>query len=224
MSASHSYVDEMDPPDDEDPRSAVDPCSWVTTVVKRQPIVSWAETRRLMKLDLDAYAVWLPRMRPTWPTWMRLLYATVMTQTFAANVFFRLQIFIDGAGFTLLAFLLMRTSQTLFSVSIGSTVRIGGGLHLAHGQIVLDGVTTLGSNVSISPFALVGLSNRAELVFELTGPTIGDDVHIGAGAVILGPVRVGDRAMIGANCVVVHDVPDDHVAVGVPAKTHRRRG
>jgi len=195
----------------------------VTTVVERQPIVSWAETRRLVKLDLDAYSVWLPRMRPTWPTWVRLLYTAVMTQTFAANLVYRLQIFLDGAGLTLPAFLLMRMSQTLFSVSIGSTVRIGGGLHLAHGQIVLDGVTTIGSNVSISPFVLVGLSNRAELIFELTGPTIGDDVHIGAGAVILGPIRVGDRAKIGANSVVVKDVPDDHVAVGVPAKTHRRR-
>lgn len=223
MSASHQYRDGTDPPGGESPRSAVDPSGWVTTVVQRQPIVSWAETRRLVKLDLDAYSVWLPRIRSAWPTWARLLYTTVMTQTFAANLVYRLQIFLDGAGFTLPAFLLMRMSQTLFSVSIGSTVRIGGGLHLAHGQIVLDGVTTIGSNVSISPFVLVGLSNRAELIFELTGPTIGDDVHIGAGAVIIGPIRVGDRAKIGANCVVVKDIPDDHVAVGVPAKTHRRR-
>ncbi len=223
MSASNQHGDETDPPQGRSRRSAGDPPSWVTTVVARQPIVSWAETRRLVKLDLDAYSTWLPRMRPTWPTWLRLLYTTLMTQTFAANLVYRLQIFLDGAGFTLPAFLLMRTSQTLFSVSIGSTVRIGGGLHLAHGQIVLDGVTTIGSNVSISPFVLVGLSNRAELVFELTGPTIGDDVHIGAGAVVLGPIRVGHRVKIGANCVVVKDVADDHVAVGVPAKTHRRR-
>ena len=176
----------------------------------------------MVKLDLDAYAVWLPDMRPSWPTAVRILYATAMTQMFAANLIYRLQIFVHCAGFAFPAFLLMRFSQILFSVSIGKNVRIGGGLHLAHGQIVLDGLTTLGQNVSISPFVLVGLSNRDALVFELAGPTIGNDVHLGAGARILGPIRVGDRVKIGANSVVVNDVPDDHVAVGVPAKTHRR--
>ncbi len=223
MSVSHPHFDRTDPLEGESRAAGDDPAKWLERVAfQEQPVVDWAETRRLVSLDLAAHATWLPDMPATWPTWARLLYATVMTQTFAANLMYRLQIFLDGAGFAKLAFFLMRASHGLFSISIGKNVRIGGGLHMAHGQIILDGVTTLGSNACISPFVLVGLSNRDALVFELTGPTIGDDVHIGTGARVLGPIHVGNRAKIGANSVVVKDVPDDHVAVGVPAKNHPR--
>ena len=55
-------------------------------------------------------------------------------------------------------------------------------------------------------------------------PTVGDGVTIGAGARILGPVVIGARTQVGANAVVVKDVPADSVAVGVPARVRRSRG
>ncbi len=60
---------------------------------------------------------------------------------------------------------------------------------------------------------MVGLKN----VDEPIAPVFGDNVDIGAGAKILGPIRIGNNVRIGANAVVLCDVPDDHVAVGVPA-------
>jgi serine O-acetyltransferase len=54
-------------------------------------------------------------------------------------------------------------------------------------------------------------------------PTIGNGVDIGAGAKLLGRIRIGDRVLIGANAVVVKDVPADCIAVGVPAVARRRR-
>lgn len=63
------------------------------------------------------------------------------------------------------------------------------------------------------------------LTFNIsTAPTarIGDDVFVGSGARILGPVVVGDNCMIGANAVVVKDIPKDSVAVGVPAKVVKK--
>jgi len=57
-----------------------------------------------------------------------------------------------------------------------------------------------------------------------TQPSVGDDVIIGAGAALLGPIRVGNRVKIGANAVVNTDLPDDCTAVGVPARVVRLAG
>ncbi len=103
-------------------------------------------------------------------------------------------------------------------MTIGRNVRIGGGLNLVHGQVVVDGVTTLGRDVTISPFVVVGLSNGSRSFLDFSGPSIGDEVYIGAGARVLGHIRVGDRVKIGANAVVLADVPDGHTAIGIPAR------
>lgn len=181
--------------------------------------MGWAETRRLVALDLEAYGAWLPNLRPEWGRWRRLLYVSVKAHMFPANLLYRLQTLLYGARLGALATFLSRLNHTLLLVSIGRDVRIGGGLHLVHGHLALDGTTTLGRNVTIAPFAAIGLSNRSGVGIDANGPVVGDDVHIGTGAKLLGPIRVGHRARIGANAVVIDDVPDDHTAVGVPART-----
>ena len=186
---------------------------------ERQPSVGWAETRRLIALDLEGYGVWLPELRASWPAWARFAYVLCKTQIFPANVLYRLQTYFYGIGLGAFAALLSRLNLTLYSVGIGRDVRIGGGLHLVHGQVVIDGTTTLGRGVSIAPFVSVGLTNASGAAFDLKGPRVGDEVHIGTGARLLGPIRVGDRARIGANAVVLADVPDDHTAVGIPARS-----
>ena len=58
---------------------------------------------------------------------------------------------------------------------------------------------------------------------RMDSPSIGDSVTIGAGARVLGPIHVGDEALVGANAVVLDDVPAAHLAVGVPARVTPRR-
>ena len=186
-----------------------------------QPVVGWQETRRLIRLDLEAYEIWLPGSRAAWPLWRRQLSALLATQGFAANLLYRLQVYLDGRGLQALAFQLQRLNLLLFSVTIGRNVRVGGGLHIVHGQIVVDGFTTLGANITISPFVVVGLSNGSRSLLDFTGPVIGDDVYIGAGARVLGPIHVGNRVKIGASAVVLDDIPDDHTAIGIPARARR---
>ena len=103
-------------------------------------------------------------------------------------------------------------------VDIAPQTRIGGGLILPHPNgIVIHSATVIGPNCLI--FQQVTLGARG-----LDGaPYIGGHVDIGAGARILGPVRIGDHAVIGANAVVTCDVPAGHVARGVPARVYPRR-
>ena len=88
-----------------------------------------------------------------------------------------------------------------------------------HGHIVIEGLTTIGRHVSIAPFVTIGLTSGDDGMFDLRGPAIGDDVVLGTGAKLIGPIRIGNRARIGANAVVVTDVDQDATAVGVPARS-----
>ena len=95
--------------------------------------------------------------------------------------------------------------------------RIGGGLLLPHPNgVVIHGDVVLGPNCLIFQQVTLG-SNGAGV------PTIGGQVDFGAGAKVIGPVTIGDHALIGANAVVVCDVPAWASAVGVPARVLPRR-
>jgi serine O-acetyltransferase len=75
----------------------------------------------------------------------------------------------------------------------------------------------MGSDITLVSGVTIAMRN------ERSFPTIGDRVYIGAGARILGPIRVGNDVSVGANAVVLEDVPDRSVAVGVPARIRPAR-
>ncbi|MDG2307848.1 MAG: DapH/DapD/GlmU-related protein [Candidatus Binatia bacterium] len=192
--------------------------AFVRGVVTPQPRIGWAETARLIELDLEIYDVWFPGVGSDRPTWLRSGLAVFRTEMFGANLLFRLQTFLHGAGHPGLATTLTRLSRIFFAVTIGRDVRIGGGLYIAHGNIVVEGTTTIGSRASIAPFVTVGLATSAGAAFDVRGPDMGDEVMLGTGAKVLGGVTIGDGARIGANAVVLSDVPADYTAVGIPAR------
>jgi serine O-acetyltransferase len=101
----------------------------------------------------------------------------------------------------------------LAQVSIGDPVVVSPGLYLPHGQVVVDGLVRIGAGVVISPFVTIGL--RAG---DFRGPTIGDGVQIGSGAQLIGPIEVGEGAVVAAGAVVVADVPPGSTVAGVPAR------
>jgi len=103
----------------------------------------------------------------------------------------------------------MRTAQ----ICIGDPVVIEPGIYIAHGQVVIDGFSTVSSGVVLFPWVTIGL--RAG---DFAGPTIGEGAQIGTGAKIIGPVTVGAHASVGANAVVVKDVAPGTTVVGIPAK------
>ncbi len=103
-----------------------------------------------------------------------------------------------------------------WNVNLGNYTDIGGGLYLPHGNVVVDGLVRIGRNCVIAPWVTIGTNG------SVAGPRIGDDVFIGTGAKVLGAITVGDRAKIGANAVVLSDVPAGATVVGIPAKVVER--
>jgi len=108
----------------------------------------------------------------------------------------------------------LRIVQTaVFGIEIGKDVTLGHGVYFVHPVgITIGGDARIGDRVRFYGNNTVGTAK------ENGYPTIGDDVVVGAGARILGPITVGARAQIGANSVVLHDIPPDSVAVGMPAR------
>ena len=101
-------------------------------------------------------------------------------------------------------------------ISIPAATRIGPGLFIGHfGGIIVNHHTVIGRNCNLSQGVTLGKANRGR---NRGYPTIGDDVFIGPGAVVVGKVRIGNNVAIGANSVVTRDVPDNAVVVGVPGR------
>lgn len=105
-----------------------------------------------------------------------------------------------------------RRLQVKFGVQIGYNLNIGGGFSINHyGGIVIGSEAVIGENFSIRNNITIGHS-RGE------SPIIGNNVTVGAGAIIIGKVNIGNNVMIGAGAVVTKSVPDNSVVVGNPAK------
>ena len=116
--------------------------------------------------------------------------------------------------FSLLYKILFKFVQIITGIELPCEVEIGRGFVIDHfGGIVISGYARFGDNCRIRNGVVVGIKK----VGEPSAPVIGNNVDIGAGAKILGAIRIGDNVLIGANAVVICDVPDNSIAVGVPA-------
>jgi serine O-acetyltransferase len=138
-------------------------------------------------------------------------------------VLLRLAEFFHGHHLSLLAKLFSMLNVVVFGIEVSPQVRIGGGLFLPHTVGTVIGAASIGENCTILQGVTLG-TIQPDMDFTLSKrPVIGDDVFIGAGAKVLGHLTVGDHAKIGANAVVLRDVPAYAVAVGVPATIAERQ-
>lgn len=134
------------------------------------------------------------------------------TDAFLALAFYRAQARLEALGIPVLPRIAHRLAMRTAQVCIGRTVVMHPGVHLGHGQVVVDGFVEIHSGVVILPWVTIGVRDGT-----LRGPTIRRDVRIGSGAKLLGPITVHRGARIGANAVVIDDVPAGATVVGVPA-------
>ena len=114
--------------------------------------------------------------------------------------------------------LVWKLQYLLFNCSVPASCQIGKGTRFGYGGIavVMHARTVIGKNCMIGQGVTIGGKSGW---YEV--PVIGDNVHINAGAKIIGPIRIGNNVEIGANCVVVKDVPDNCVVAGIPARILR---
>ena len=150
--------------------------------------------------------------------------SVILTYPGAKAVFFhRIANFFSIAKFNLVARIISQFSRFLTGIEIHPSAKIGKNLFIDHGMGVVIGETSdIGNNVTIYHMVtLGGISpsiNSEEQRNVKRHPTLMDNVVVGSGAQILGPVVIGKNAKIGANAVVTKDVAENSVMVGIPAK------
>ena len=119
-----------------------------------------------------------------------------------------------------LARLLLKHFAYKYSFDISYRAHILPGFAIGHyGHIVIQSGTVIGSNCFVRPGVVMGKKS----VYTGGSQIIGDNVEFGAGAKCIGNVHIGNNVTIGANAVVTHDVPDDCVVAGVPARIIRKK-
>jgi len=117
--------------------------------------------------------------------------------------------------FSFLYHLLFKWIQIVAGIELPCEVELGPGLVIDHfGGVIVSGYARIGADCRLRNDVVIGLRH----VGEPMAPVLGDRVDIGSGARLLGPIRIGNDVMIGANAVVLQDVPDNHIAVGIPAR------
>jgi len=140
-----------------------------------------------------------------------------------AIFFHRIANFFSKAGFALVARIVSQFSRFLTGIEIHPAAKIGKNFFIDHGMGVVIGETSeIEDNVTLyHSVTLGGISpsiNSGEQRGVKRHPTLKNNVVVGSGAQVLGPVIVGEFAKIGANAVVTRDVPEHAIMVGVPAK------
>lgn len=114
-----------------------------------------------------------------------------------------------------------RFVRNVYGIELPYSVKVGRQVVIEHqGGIVVHGDTTIGDRCVLRQGVTLGMKNTNK---PFDAPTLGNDVDVGANAVILGAITVGDGASVGANSVVLQDVEAGALAVGVPAQAKKKK-
>ena len=145
---------------------------------------------------------------------IKIVYNLIFNLSFKAHVLVYYMLRIKNKFFKTLIY---NRLQTKYSIWLSPEAKIGDGLHMMHflGIVIGSGVV-IGNNCTIYQQVTIG-KEKGKF------PKIGDNVIIYSGAKILGGVTIGDNSIIGANAVVITDVPENSIAVGVPARIIYRK-
>jgi serine O-acetyltransferase len=178
---------------------------------------TFARVAREVREDLAAAQQRDPAARSVGRAEMLLTYAGVQ-----ALLSHRICHALYSVGVPLLPRLFAYLTTAVTGIEIHPAARIGRGLFIDHGSGVVIGETAeVGDDVTIYQGVTLGGTGFAR---GKRHPTVGNEVMIGAGSALLGPIEIGDRSKIGANSVVIHNVPPNSTVVGNPGHPVRIDG
>ena len=143
---------------------------------------------------------------------------SLLTDGTSAMILYRLSDFFQRNHLGILGMIISKFNYHWNSIVIGQGAEFGEGFVILHSVgVVINGAVKAGNNLIIEHGVTIGAEK-----YKI--PKIGNNVFIGAGAKIIGPVIIGDNVKIGANAVVVNDIPSHSTAVGIPAKVIKQKG
>jgi serine O-acetyltransferase len=157
--------------------------------------------------------------RSTADTVVQILRLAWVSDAFLGQALYRAKARMQARGIPILPRLAHRLAMVVAQISIGDPVVIAPGVYIIHGQFVADGLVEIGAGAVIAPFVTIGLREG-----NVLGATIEDNVSLGTGAKVIGGVRIGAGARVGANAVVIDDVPPGTTVIGAPARPHGSPG
>ena len=159
---------------------------------------------------------------PAARTPLGVLEVILLYSGFHALLWYRFAHFLHRLHIPFIPRLLSQFIRIFTGVEIHPGAKIGPGFFIDHGMGVVIGETTeVGENVTLYQGVTLGGTGIER---GKRHPTLGDNVVVGAGAKVLGNIRLGDHVKVGAGSVVVHPVPDHCTVVGVPAEIVRKEG
>jgi serine O-acetyltransferase len=169
-----------------------------------------SELKEYLQADLYRYSgattkwYFLKALSPSLPAFRftyLLRHASIFPKTSLRGIFYRL---------------LLNHFSYKYGFQIQPNTRIGKGLYIGHrGPVVINGLTEIGDNFTLPHVVTIGQTNRGK---RAGCPKIGNRVWIGAGAVIVGKITIGDNVLISPNAYVTCDVPENSLVIGNPAR------
>ena len=150
------------------------------------------------------------------PASRNVLYVLLLYPGFHALLFYRIAHFLSNLKLKFIARLISQTARFLTGIEIHPGAKIGKRLFIDHGMgIVIGETTTIGDNCTIYHGVTLGGTGKDKYKRH---PDLGNNVIVGCGAKVLGPIKIGNNVKIGANSVVLKPVPDNTTVVGIPGE------
>lgn len=177
--------------------------------------MTWKECKKLILEDL--------KRTTNNPSKVNAIRFMITNASFKMSFWFRIGTYLQGKRWWKLSYYLVfwHYKQLMYKTSIQLPLgtNVGGGLKFYHfGNVVINKNTTIGKNISIYNGVSIGINGQS------FPPIIGDNVVICTGAKVIGNIIIGNNCVIGANSVVIRDIPENSVAVGVPARVLKNKG